>query len=84
MQSVELVVANPEGLHARPAAELVRVANESGCIVTIAKQGQAPVSASGILGLLALGVRSGERVTLTVDGDREELVVEQLLRVLSA
>ena len=84
VQSIELVVGNPEGLHARPAAELIRVATESGCKVTIAKHGLAPVAASSILGLLALGVRTGERVTLTVDGEGEQLAVDQLIRVLSA
>ncbi|MFM5968942.1 MAG: HPr family phosphocarrier protein, partial [Micrococcales bacterium] len=59
MASFEFVVSNTDGLHARPAAELVRLASNLGVQVTIGRPNQPPVNANSILSLLALGIRSG-------------------------
>ncbi|MDE2386661.1 MAG: HPr family phosphocarrier protein [Actinomycetales bacterium] len=82
MRSFELTLTGNEGLHARPAAELARIASTQGVAVTIGRLGQPGVAAGSILGLLSLGLRSGERVLLTVDGATEDSVAQQISELL--
>ena len=59
-----VVLADPEGLHARPAAALVRLAAGFDARVTING-----ADASSLLRIIALGLRHGERVTVRAEGD---------------
>ena len=60
-----VVLADPEGLHARPAAALVRLAAGFDARVTVNG-----ADASSLLRIIALGLRHGEHVTLRADGDQ--------------
>lgn len=71
------------GLHARPAALLVKLAKEfTGTEIKIEKDGKA-VRATQLLGLMGLGVRCGDRVCVTVEGDREQEAAEALRAFLT-
>ena len=61
--TVEL--ADPEGLHARPAAALVRLAASFDARVTING-----ADASSLLRIIAMGLRHGEQVTVHAEGDQ--------------
>jgi phosphotransferase system HPr (HPr) family protein len=66
-----LTVANPSGLHARPAAEFVRAATRFACPIGVANLSRDPdrtVDAKSILGVLSLGVSSGHEIRVTADG----------------
>jgi phosphotransferase system HPr (HPr) family protein len=73
MQTVELTLANPSGLHARPAALFVRTAAGFASKVTIEDldRGSKPVDAKSILMVLAAGIQRGHRVRLTAEGPDE-------------
>ena len=62
-----VTVVNPQGLHARPADLLVRMANQYESSILIAKDGEA-VDCKSILSLLTLGAAQGTELTLTADG----------------
>lgn len=62
-----VTVVNPEGLHARPADLLVRLASQFESQVLIAKDGTA-VDCKSILSLLTLGAAQGTELELTVSG----------------
>ena len=67
-----VVVALPEGLHARPAAQFVATAGRLPAKVTIAKAGGAPVATASILAVMTLGVGAGDEVVLsTADDDAD-------------
>ncbi|MFM5967584.1 MAG: HPr family phosphocarrier protein [Micrococcales bacterium] len=83
MASFEFVVANPDGLHARPAAELVRLASTPGFQVTVGRPNQPPVNANSILSLLALGIRSGERIVVSIDGENTEPLAQEIGRIFA-
>jgi len=69
-----VVVAFPEGLHARPAALFVKEVGRQPVPVTIARPGGSPVAAASILKVLTLGVHGGDEVLLeTVDDDAESV-----------
>ncbi|OZG62040.1 phosphotransferase [Bifidobacterium lemurum] len=76
-------ISDPVGIHARPAAEFSRAATASGCTVTIAKQGGAPVPAGSILSVMGLGIKQGDDVELTVEGDNAESVADELIATLT-
>jgi phosphocarrier protein HPr len=64
-----VVVALPEGLHARPAAQFVAAAGKLPAKVTIAKTGGAPVATASILAIMTLGVGAGDEVVLETADD---------------
>ena len=71
MTSVRLVVRNPSGLHARPAALFVRTCGQFGAKVTVSNPatGKGPVDANSILSVLTLGVSTGNEIEVSADGD---------------
>ena len=62
-----LIVTNPQGLHARPAAELVKLANLFQSRIELIKQGQR-VDAKSIIDLMTLAATSGTELVLEVRG----------------
>ena len=72
-----------EGLHARPAAEFVRIAATAGHTVLIAKSNANKVRGDSILSLLSLGVKQGEKLTIEVTGPDEESLLQSLITVVS-
>ena len=69
-----VVVALPEGLHARPAAQFVVAAGRLPVKVTIAKTGGTPVATASILAIMTLGVGAGDEVVLATDDDGADAV----------
>ncbi|WP_437584179.1 HPr family phosphocarrier protein [Paramicrobacterium sp. CJ85] len=74
-------IGSSHGLHARPAKLFTQAAAASGATVTIAK-GDKSVNAASILGVISLGVDHGDEVTLTVEGDGEERIFDELEELL--
>src|SRR6059036_387490 len=63
----ELVVTNKLGIHARPAAMFVRVANRFGCEIFVEKDGER-VNGKSIMGLMMLAAGPGSRLTVHAHG----------------
>jgi phosphocarrier protein len=63
----ELVVANKKGLHARPAAIFVGLAEKFDVAVTLAK-GAEVINGKSIMGILMLGAVEGTVLKVTVEG----------------
>lgn len=78
-----VVVASQVGLHARPAKIFTQAASASGLGVKIAKNGGPAVDAASILRVMALGVKHGEQVTLSADGDGADAVLDGLVDLLA-
>lgn len=74
-------VASTHGLHARPAALFVQAAAKAGRPVRLAKGGR-EVDAASILGVVSLGVSRGDEVTLTVDGEDADRIIDELAAFL--
>jgi phosphocarrier protein len=70
----DVVIRVPEGLHARPATEFVRLCTESGVEVLVRKSDGKSASGSSILGVLTLGLRKGEVVTIEAPDSAQTLV----------
>ena len=78
-----IVINDPVGIHARPAAEFAQAVAKSGCTVTIAKEGGNAVPAVSILSIMGLGIKQGDTVVLTIDGDTAETVADSLVATLT-
>jgi len=71
------------GLHARPAAEFVKAVAASGHLVQISNRTGKRVLGNSILGILSLGVKHGEEITIEVTGLDEQAVLDTLIAVVS-
>lgn len=75
-KSIELTVSNKMGIHARPAAMIVRVANKYGADVVVEKD-EEQVNGKSIMGLMMLAAGNGSRLRFIANGkDAEELLRE--------
>lgn len=77
MKEFNYVITDEQGIHARPAGLFVKEAAACECKVTIGKGGK-EVDAKRILGVMSLGVKKGEEITLKTDGADEEAAMEKL------
>lgn len=73
IEKVMQIQMNP-GLEARPVAVLVQVASKYDCSVYI-KSGERKVNAKSIMGMMSLGLDTGEEVTVIADGLDEKQAV---------
>jgi phosphocarrier protein len=71
------------GLHARPAAEFVKAVAASGHLVHISNKTGKKVLGNSILGILSLGVKQGEEITIEVSGLQEDAILATLVAVVS-
>jgi len=63
-------VIDPIGMHARPAGQIVKAVKESGLEVTLQYDG-AETKANSALRLMAMKVKTGEKITVSVEADDE-------------
>lgn len=81
MKEIKYVIKDKEGIHARPAGLFVKVATTFPCVVSICK-GDKEVDAKRILGVMGLGVKCGDQITVKVEGEKEEEAIEALGKFL--
>lgn len=77
MISFTYTVTDPLGLHARPAGLLAITAKKCLSSIIIMKN-EKRADAKRLIGLMGLGIKCGDTVTIEVSGDDEEVVSEQL------
>ncbi|RFA19429.1 HPr family phosphocarrier protein [Subtercola boreus] len=75
-------IASSHGLHARPASLFTQAVAKSGVKVNLTKAEGKPVNAASILGIISLGIQSGDTVTLSAEGDNAETVLDELAAML--
>lgn len=67
MPAITVTVSQPEGLHARPAAEFVKLANRFTSGIRV-KYGAREANGKSIMSVLTLGANCGAQVEITADG----------------
>jgi len=76
-----VIIKNKQGLHARPAALFVQIANKFNSAITVTK-GRQKVNGKSIMGIMMLEAGCGSKVTMTVNGDDAEQAVKELEALL--
>jgi phosphocarrier protein HPr len=73
----ELVVLNKLGIHARPAAMIVRITNKFKSEVLVEKD-EEQVNGKSIMGLMMLAAGNGSKVKFVVTGDDAQQMIAEL------
>ncbi|MBI3333115.1 MAG: HPr family phosphocarrier protein [Candidatus Omnitrophica bacterium] len=76
-----LFIRSRQGLHARPAALFVQVANRFKSAIRVRK-GRRTVDGKSIMGILTLAAERGSPIELTVDGPDAEEALRMLEQIL--
>lgn len=77
----KLTVRNKQGLHARPAALFVQVANKFNANITVRNDGE-EVNGKSIMGILMLGAENGSSITIEAEGDDAGLAMAELEKII--
>ncbi len=81
MKEFQYIITDSEGIHARPAGELVKLAKTFACSIQLTKDGKTG-DCKKILGIMALGIKKGHQVTLTFDGADEDAAYEAVSKFM--
>lgn len=77
----QIMIKIPNGLEARPVALLVQVASQYESEIYVECE-EKKVNAKSIMGMMSLGLASGEEVTVIVDGPDEEEAIKSIEKYL--
>lgn len=78
----EITIQNKLGLHARPAAIFVQLANKFESELTVGKEDM-EVNGKSIMGVLSLGAEKGAKIFLKAEGPDAEQAVAELEKLVS-
>jgi len=79
----ELIVKNKQGLHARPAAIFVQIANKFDARITVRHDAE-EVNGKSIMGILMLGAEKGSLIVIEADGIDAQKALEELEKIISS
>ena len=77
MRTFSHTITDPLGIHARPAGMLAKEARKYASVCTLTR-GDESVRLTQLMALMALTVRSGDVVRITVEGADEDAAAEGL------
>jgi len=79
MKSFEYILKDPMGLHARPAGLLVKEAKKYQSDIQIHFNGVS-VQAVRMMAVMRLGTKVGDQISVTIEGDDEEVAFQDIQR----
>ena len=77
-----LKIINKHGLHARPAAQFVKIAGKFNSDIKVIKDGL-EVNGKSIMGIMMLAAEPGSEITLLIEGDDEQEAIHALTELIS-
>ncbi|HIR75680.1 MAG TPA: HPr family phosphocarrier protein [Candidatus Choladousia intestinipullorum] len=83
MTKKEITIQIPSGLAARPVAMLVQVASQYASEIHVESEGRT-VNAKSIMGMMTLGLSSGETIVVTANGVDESEAIKNIEEYLSS
>ena len=78
----KLIVKNKQGLHARPAALFVQVANKFDARITVRRDDE-EVNGKSIMGILMLGAEKGSPIVIEAEGDDASAALLELEKIVA-
>ncbi len=82
LDKVSFILVSGSVLCFRECAKIVKVAEETGCMVSIASGKQSGTTES-IMSLAALGIMPGTSLVLTIKGERREEAFRDISKIIS-
>ena len=77
MKEFSYMIQDEIGIHARPAGLLVKEAKPFDSEIMLSVNGK-KVDIKKLMALMALGVKNGDEVTVTAEGDDEDAAIEKI------
>jgi phosphocarrier protein HPr len=81
--SAAFTIPNKYGLHARPAAEFVKLANRFASDIRVRKE-EVEVSGKSIMGVMMLAAECGSTITVTAAGNDAEAAIEAIRTLVAS
>jgi phosphocarrier protein len=78
----DATIVNPLGLHARPAAQFVRLASSFASDILVSKDGL-DVNGKSIMGVMMLAAECGSAIRIRASGDDAERALEALCTLIA-
>ncbi|MEO7218753.1 MAG: HPr family phosphocarrier protein [Gemmatimonadaceae bacterium] len=78
-----VTIVNKNGVHARPAAEIVKTAGKFASNITIIRD-DLEVNGKSIMGVMMLAAECGSQIVLRATGDDADAAVEALAQLVAA
>ena len=83
MVSFNYVIKDEIGIHARPAGMLAKEAKAFESKITIAAKGK-EADVTRLMSVMGMGIKCGDKVTVSADGADEEKAIEALKQFFEA
>ncbi|MGJ8633130.1 MAG: HPr family phosphocarrier protein [Luteolibacter sp.] len=77
MPSKDFTIQNKLGIHARPAAQFVKLANRFQSDITVEKDGE-EVDGKSIMGLMMLAAGHGSVIVVRAEGEDQDAALEAI------
>lgn len=72
MKEFNYTITDPEGIHMRPAGELVKAAKQFESKITITKDGKTG-DCKKVFTIMSLAVKNGQAITVNIEGADEDM-----------
>lgn len=82
METRKIVIAAPNGMHARPAGELAKLAKSFAPTRIMLCAAGKEVNAASVLSILSLGLKQGTELEVTANGGDEKTALESVTRFI--
>lgn len=77
MKTFDYTIKDAFGIHARPAGLLVKEVGKYQSKISLTKDGKT-VDAARLMAVMSLGVKQGQTITVTAEGDDEEAAASEI------
>lgn len=82
MKKEKVILQNENGLHARPAGELVKLVSTFKSDVSLTVNGK-KINAKSILAIMSLGIKNGSEIEIECNGEDEEEAVNKIKETIN-
>ncbi|MEM9281377.1 MAG: HPr family phosphocarrier protein [Verrucomicrobiota bacterium] len=83
MPACDLTIPNEEGLHARPAAKFVKLANQFSCEIWVEKDDE-EINGKSIMGLMMLAAAQGAVIKVTAEGSDADEALSRITELVNS
>ncbi len=82
MQQLKYTIKDKDGVHARPAGRIIQAASGFKSQISISAKSSTISLRGGIFALLSLGIRCGDEIEVSCEGEDEEQALARLKTAL--
>ncbi len=79
MKKQTIIITDENGLHARPASQISRIASDQSGKISLLYQDK-EINLKSILAVMSLAIPQDAEVTIAVEGDEEEATLDKIIK----